>query len=431
MQISPLSTYSQNKFSFDKRKTNLGGYNRLIPLCKDTVSFGSMKKSQFSELDFSIVETFKAPIEKFDSLVDYQKWATTELKKIYTTEFEGRTPETKELRAEIISKWYKHVTTNYTPAISLLVISSLIKNLKANNDSVPPILNEDVLEITIDLMKKELKKDKKIRFNFENFYSYNLKNYYLELSNRKRESQWVKIPSLEHDSQNFQTNVNKLKILSKKNWCTNALSAESYISQGDFYIYLENGETKLGISLNNDKVSEIQGENNDGSFPIEYIDTIETLINEENLKLDRANRINYDKAKKLIKRINKIKTTLSDSIETNNQKKIFNYFSIKYTQDENNRITISEYKQPTDDISYSDIGIDENKLFQNIKEISGNADFKHSQLESLYQLEKIGGDADFRKTKLSNIGNLTEVKGEVRVDTPYISQLLRQAGIIE
>ncbi len=430
MQINPLSTYCQNNFSIGKYKTKSGGYSYFTPLIKDTVSFESMKKSQFSELDFSIVETFKAPIEKFNSLADYQKWAAKELQKIYTTEFEGRTPETKELRTEIIDKWYRHVTTNYTSAVSLLVISSLIKNLKSNNDSIPPILNEDVLKTTIDLMQKELKKDKKLRFNFENFYNYNLKNYYFELSNRKKESQWIKIPSQEHDSPNYQINVNKLKILSKKNWCTNALSAESYIADGDFYIYLENGETKLGISLKNGKISEIQGENNDGIFPIKYLDIIETLINEENLKLDMSNRVKFDKAKKLVRKINKIKTSLSSAIETNNQKKIFNYFSIKYTEEENNKITISEYKQPADDISYSDIGIDENKLFKNIKVITGNADFKHSQLESLYQLEKIEGDADFRKTKLSDIGNLKEVKGKVQIDTPHISQLLQQAGII-
>jgi len=429
MQINPL-TYSKNIFTISKSQTRQKRDSYFAHLPKDTVNFGSMKKSQFPELDFSIIETFKVPIEKFNSYEDYQKWAEKELEKIYTADFEGRTPQTKKLRAELIDKWYRHVTENYTPAISLFIISSLIKNLKNNNDTIPPILNEDVLKITIELMKQELKKDKKLHFNFENFYNYNLKNYYFELKKQNRESKWIKIPSKEHDTENFNTNVNKLKILSKKNWCTNSLSAPIYIEEGDFYIYVENGETKLGISLKNGKVSEIQGESNDGVFPIQYLDTIESLINDEQLKLDMTNKVNFDKAKKLARKINKIKTTLNNAIETNNQKKIFNYFSIKYSEDENKQITISEYRQPAEDISFSDLNINENKLFENIKEITGNADFKNSQLKSLYKLEKIGGNADFRKTELLNLGNLKEINGKILVDDPYLHQLLQLAGII-
>ena len=44
-----------------------------------TPTFGAMKKSQFKGLDLICVNTFKAPIEKFNSNADLQSWAKNKL----------------------------------------------------------------------------------------------------------------------------------------------------------------------------------------------------------------------------------------------------------------------------------------------------------------------------------------------------------------
>ena len=39
------------------------------------ISFGAMKKTQFSPLNRTLVEKFKAPIEKFNTESDFQDWS--------------------------------------------------------------------------------------------------------------------------------------------------------------------------------------------------------------------------------------------------------------------------------------------------------------------------------------------------------------------
>ena len=81
----------------------------------------------------------------------------------------------------------------------------------------------------------------------------------------------------ENDPENFEANVEKLKTLSHKNWCTKSFNAEPYLSQGDFHVYLENGEPKLGIRFIGSKIQEIQGEQNNGQIPLKYFDIFQKL----------------------------------------------------------------------------------------------------------------------------------------------------------
>ena len=56
-------------------------------------NFTAMKKSQFSGLDFFIVEKFKAPIEKFNTNKDFQTWAKTQFEKLRLKDFGGRSEQ--------------------------------------------------------------------------------------------------------------------------------------------------------------------------------------------------------------------------------------------------------------------------------------------------------------------------------------------------
>ena len=64
-------------FSFIKNLNNgrsninsikFNAYSNLSPLKADTLSFTSMKKSEFSGIDLLVVNTFRAPVEKFDGM---------------------------------------------------------------------------------------------------------------------------------------------------------------------------------------------------------------------------------------------------------------------------------------------------------------------------------------------------------------------------
>jgi hypothetical protein len=121
---------------------------------------------------------------------------------------------------------------------------------------------------------KEFSRNTKV--NFKKYYENNLKRWAAGSS----DTQWVK---LSHE--NFETDVQRLKILSGRTWCTKIEdSAQNYLSEGEFYIYMENGKPKIAMSTTDDKLEEIQGLKNNSIIPSEYAQMIEDFIKENNLK---------------------------------------------------------------------------------------------------------------------------------------------------
>lgn len=109
----------------------------------------------------------------------------------------------------------------------------------------------------------------------------------------------------------------------------------------------------------------------------------------------------------------KIKSDLKEAIEKNDASRIFEYFGIDVEADKSGLLTISEYRQPLSDITYSDVGIDENRLFEKIKTIQGDADFTNSKVSDLGNLKSIGGDAYFDYSQVKDLGNLQSIGEDV------------------
>lgn len=107
--------------------------------------------------------------------------------------------------------------------------------------------------------------------------------------------------------------------------------------------------------------------------------------------------------------ISRIKNELNYAIKNNNAKEIFKYFNIDITEDKNGFFSISHYKQPSHDITFAQLGIDENKLFEKVKEINGNADFINSKLLSLQNLKRIRGRASFYNSQINDMGSLESI----------------------
>lgn len=242
-------------------------------------------------------------------------------------------------------------------------------------------------------------------------------------TNTGEEIKWVIIPSKEHDPEGFESNVEKLKALSCKTWQTKTFNAESYLEDGDFHIYLENGQPKLGVKFWGDKIEEIQGESNNGRIPIDYFDVMQKHINENKLKLtDRAESEIYV-AQNLKQEITKIKTNLREAIENNDVKTIFNYLCIAADEDKDGYLDILEYRQPSNDYTFKDLGIDENKLFEKIKKIKGHADFSNSMVTDLGNLEYINGYAYFNNSQITDLGKLKSIWGNAVFRDSRISNL--------
>ena len=404
-------------------------YPNLVPLQHDTVTFGAMKKSKFSGIDRAVVENFKAPIEKFYTNADLQKWSFENALELANKDYGGRKEETKIQRKVMLKEWSDYVlqeNDGYTNAMSLLILDAVTKDLKPDNDTIPPVLNKGVLADCIAELDKNTKEVPKYQFNLNKIYKTKLQSYYLDDTQTRpgeTSTKWVKIPSKSHDPEHFDENVEKLKTLSYKTWCTKSFNAEPYLEEGDFHIYLENGQPKVGVRFVNDKIQEIQGEANNGKVPLKYLSTVEEHIKEDDLRLTSNVRSEIQDAKELEKEVIRIKSDLKEAIESNDAARIYEYFGVEVEADKSGLLTISEYRQPLSDITYSDIGIDENKLFERVKTIKGNADFSDSLITDLGNLKLIGGNANFRYSQVIDLGQLKSIGGNVRFSNSQVSNL--------
>jgi len=422
--------------STKQRKSTISAPN-LAPLKKDTVSFmGSgalLKKTDFDGIDFGVIEKYKAPIEKFKSKDDFQNWCKNEIKSnIINKDFGGRQEETKIQKKAMLKEWTDYVlkdNSGYNNATKLLILDSITKELKSNNDNLPPVLNRGVLADCVQEIDDNLKTNKKYSFNFNKMYQTKLANYYLEDTNTgETETKWVKILSKKHDPENFDSNVDRLKVLSHKSWCTKSYNARPYLSEGDFHVYLVNGQPKIGIRLVGNKVQEIQGEKNDSYIPLNYFDEISDYLEKNDLKLSKDAKYQIKEAKETKIQVDKIKKDLEIPIEHNDIGEILNYFGIASVKDDDNLFMISEFKQPAENITFENLGIKENDLFKKIKHINSTANFIGSNITSTGALESVNGDLYLNNRINHDIKhpNLKVVKGRIIGPNKQEKELIKQ-----
>lgn len=424
--FQPSINYNNTRLSYSEKKTVYSAAPTVVKTAPQYytpvisyINFTSMKKTQFDGTDRLAVEQFKAPIEKFKTKTDFNIWADGKYEEFLTKDYEGKDDETKIQRKLIINEWDSYLTEGnkeYTPAEKLIIINGITKTLKPTEATIPPVLNKGVLADTIYNLKKELKTEKIKSFDFEKKYLNNLREYYMdEVSATTGDTKWIKIPSKEHDSENFEQNVEKLKTLSHKSWCTKSNNAEPYLAKGDFHIFLENGQPKLGIRFNGDKITEIQGEKNNGQIPLKYYDIFETYLTDNNFnKLEQNAKDEIKRAKIKKQQANALKNKLKKEIENDDYISIYKVFGITSKTNKDGTLTLMEYQKPTvGNLTLSDIGLSEGHLFKKVSKIHGNIDLDGSELKSLYNLKHIGGNLALMGSKLEDFGKLETIGGSL------------------
>ena len=392
-------------------------------LITDTVSFGAMKKSEFSGVDLLVVEKFNAPVEKFKTNDDFLNWAQTEIDKKLDVDYTARSIEAEHQRTRIIDDWRNYLENEnkeYSISEKLLIYDGITKNLRGDNDDLPPVLSKAVLADTISRLEESLKEDPKMSFNFNKTYTNNLrKNIFEENKTELDITGWMKIPSKKHDSKNFDKNVEKLKILSHPTWCTKSFNAKPYLERGDFHIYFEQGQPKLAVRFDGDKIVEIEGEKNDSKIPQKYLSTFEAFIKDNKYSNDNfseAGKRLYNEAIELRAKITEEKNMLKDAgisldTEDNDYEKLFNYYGIETSRDENGMLILSHFDEPQR-VTFEELGIDGNKLLKNVSKITGNAKFCRSEMTDIGSVEEIGGHVNLEFSKVRTLGHLKKIGGD-------------------
>ena len=453
MEVNKLPIFRINNDNNSREREIRFGVScpNLAPLKQDTVSFKGtvLKKSDFNGTDLAVIEKFKPNIQQFKKKEDLQTFAKNKINELKEKDFDGRQEEAKIQRKAMLKEWFDYVikeNDEYSNTQRLIILSAITKDLHSTNDIMPPVLNRDVLRITIADIESRLKENPKENFDLNKTYQNNLRIAVLEnLGRSATMTGWIVIPSISRDAKNFDKNVNTLRVISHDKWCTKFLDAKLYLMEGDLHVYLEKGKPKLGVRFRGDKVGEIQGEKNNGEIPQQYLDTFKSHQKEYNIQLKDNAQQQLDNAEIVRSKLQKLKQELGTAIELktiNDAVKIFDYIGIE-TQNKDYKLTISTYKQPDGPFSFYDLSIDENKLMSYVSEISedvnfgdskitnlgqlqnigGKPEFKNSQITSLAKLKTIGGDVSFANTKITDLGELQIIKSSVSFENSQIKNV--------
>lgn len=308
-------------------------------------------------------------------------------------------------------------------SLKLVIWNAITGEIKDNNRHIPVPFNEKALLETIVGFENIAPKDRAVRCavpSFLDIYTHRLRdNLLMDMGLSDRDSVWVKIPSLKHDSANQEKNIEKLEILSCKNWCTRSSvdKAKDALDDGDFYIYLERGKYNLweplvGMTSARGKIDQIQGVENNNIVPLGLVDEIKSYIQKNGLQCHSDIIDEGPKAKqailiseKLNETIPELKKSFAKVIKEKDDIAMLKYLGIEVEQLADGGLKISTYRPSYNmslnsgiSIPYSMFGLDEDDLLKNVKVIDGNLilDNKNKLFNSRItkfppKLEKVNG----------------------------------------
>ncbi len=369
-------------------------------------SFKAMKASQFKGLDYTCMRKFKAPIEKFNRMNDFENWARKEFNKLTKSKLTGRTKDVTAKRKEGFAQWIEFLKDNIMimPAASLLMLSAVLKGLKPDNEDLVPELNDDVFEKTLQDADSIVEKNKDTQFDLNKIYVNKLRESYGE-----KPEGWIVIPQTNPTDKDFEKNARKLAILSPRTWCTKDAMARDYVETSDMHIYYENGKPKLGIRLEEGVVQDISGVKNNSKIPYDFLDLAKNYVKENNFNLSAEVKWSIEDAENFCNTRDKIHSEIGDAIVNNDAFKILDYLGFEPIRKEDGTLSIERYHELQKGRSFAEFGIDEAKLFEQISEIRGDASFQGSDLTTLMNLKKIGGFATFSESNIIDTGELETI----------------------
>ena len=185
---------------------------------------------------------------------------------------------------------------NDNKSLRIVIWNAVNSEIKTNNRHIPVPFNAKALEQTIKGFEAIAPLDRKVRckdISFIEMYTHRLRdNILMEKGvSDEAKSVWVRIPSIKHDPKNKAKNISDVETLSYRNWCTRSSvdKAEDVLKDGDFYIYLERGKNDMwqpliGMASFEDKISQIQGADNNNIIPLKQLPKVKEFIKSKKLK---------------------------------------------------------------------------------------------------------------------------------------------------
>jgi len=194
-------------------------------------------------------------------------------------------------KKEHFFKWWNYITEendvyNKNPAFMYLMLKPIIDSSPEESKTPSILLNAQAVAAVWENLANNPQLNIYKSYRKENA---KLNEQGLTKVKMSDESGWIRIPSQTNDPENFENNIDKLMSMScNMGWCVAGRSfAHNYLAGGDFWLLLENGNTKVAIRLEDNEVSEIRGKDN--KEPTEYWEEIIQFLEQSDLDYENSN----------------------------------------------------------------------------------------------------------------------------------------------
>ena len=216
-------------------------------------------------------------------------------------------------KAESFTSWIEYLTTQYSeyPAFVYTLLNAVADSSPSTKQMEPLPANSLAIATLFDSIKNNPVKYSQIKiiktYKNEVEKADEAKSGHLSINDEKG-NRWRLIPSKEKSQRNpkkygtFEDNKEILKHYGNLGqWCVGGERwANDYLSYGDFYIYLVEGQPKVAIRFSNDQIAEIRGQNNQSELLIPYWEDTQKFLQDNGWEDDAKNAGGYDEIANII-----------------------------------------------------------------------------------------------------------------------------------
>lgn len=284
-------------------------YTCTVPSCRtgivyrDQIAFG-IKKNDFDNIfDLTYAKMLKMSLNDFNTIKEFNNTIQTKIAEVMNlNNYNASSKSSTKTARNILNNWKNYLEgedwknflnsnewkgeqhpeffVKSSDSLSLIIFSSIAKNITPNKKNLPLDLDVDVLKETVICFRDNLKLKKPNNLNFNNIYKEKMQEKYSEgiqiLDTGSKIGHWICVPCKSGD---LETNIKRLYLNSCSTWCVRTRTkGAKHLKKGDCYVFLVNDKPKVYIEIANNELMEVQGEKNNWKIPRDFMDDIKLFF---------------------------------------------------------------------------------------------------------------------------------------------------------
>ena len=330
----------------------------------------------------------------------------------------GEYAKFNQARKDGVDAWYKFLKeeSNYKDDVfvHLLVMDGITKEFKSNNAVTPPSVSHEAFEATYNALLESSSS-----VSFSKIYAQQTKTRAIKefggekVSLNGVEGQWVTIPRSKKGEPNYDEHIAMVQALSQgSSWCLRFENAHNYLQKGNLHFFIDkDGNAQNAINETDGNITQIQKRyDQDSTVPVPYAEVIAKFVDEKDFS---GHEHQIETALKAKPEFDELKIKLGELQAKEDYLGMFKLLGITVTEASDGTYIIDKYKpKVTSQYTLSDLGVNENKLMQNVTTIKSTVNLEGSKLTALPKLRVIHGSLSFGDNRVSDLRNLEKIGGK-------------------